>query len=65
MNIDLRAIGPEELPAGLGNYVAAAMAAATMLWVVTPGGGAWSAGTRRPRPLVPLTFAPGEAYQFD
>jgi hypothetical protein len=36
-----------------------------MLCGVTPDGGARSVGTRRPRAYVPLTFAPGGAYQFD
>ena len=46
------------------NCVAAATAAATMQCSVTPDGGAqtWALDAR---PAAMLTFAPGEAYQFD
>jgi hypothetical protein len=40
------------------------MTAATTPCAATPGGGPRSAGKRQPQP-VPLSFAPGEAFQFD
>jgi len=45
--------------------VGAAMTVVTMPCAATPGDGPSSTGKRRLQPYVPLSFAPGEAYQFD
>ena len=41
------------------------MGAATTPFGVTPGGGPRSAGNSTAAAYVPLSFAPGEAFQFD